>query len=569
MTRITGPGGPLPLGSINRDGRTVPVIAGVPPTLPAYFGHFCREHAAKTFLVSGTERLSFGDTYTAAQSLARGLVDRFGVVQGDRVGIAMCNSPAWIIFYMAILMAGGVATLLNGWWQRDELLDAVGDVDCRLVFADAPRAARLAGAKARIVVIDDAQPLPDIVTALLQGASVRTELPRMVPDDWATILFTSGSTGRSKGALSDHRAVTQCIFNYLAQTLVMQQVSMEDGIDVNRPPATLLCMPLFHVTGEIPVFLLSMAIGRKLVIMPKWDAEEAMRLIQAEQVTYFVGVPLMSYEILTHRRRGLYDLSTVTDFVAGGAPRPPGHVIRMHAELEGKPLIGYGLTESNGIGSVNVRSNYLAKPDSAGRAALPLVELILLDEAGRHLPRGTRGEVAMRSVCNFREYWRDPAATAAAFTADGFLRTGDIGYLDDDGYLFIIDRKKDIIIRGGENIACQEVEAAIYRHPDVVECVVFGLPDERLGEIPACVIHFRSGKSGSAQEMRDFLAPHIAAFKVPQATWSSPMPLPRLGSEKIDKLSLRAHCRLELIIGPTLPASTAAENAAGWALRRI
>ena len=289
--------------------------------------------------------------------------------------------------------------------------------------------------------------------------------------------------------------------------------------------------------------LQSFAIGRKLVLMPKWDAEEAMRLIEAEKITYFVGVPLMSFEMMTHPHRTRYDLSSVTDFAAGGAPRPVEHVRRIADELPGSPLIGYGLTETNGVGTGNWRSNYVAKPNSAGSASRPLVDLAILDDAGGVLVTGQRGEVCIRTICNFLEYWGRPEATAAAFTADGYFRTGDIGYLDDDGYLFIVDRKKDIIIRGGENISCQEVEAALYANPAVAEAAVFGLADERLGEVPGAVVHLGEGESVSGDDLRAYLAEHIAAFKVPVRIWLSPTPLPRLGTEKIDKVTLRAAYR--------------------------
>jgi long-chain acyl-CoA synthetase len=274
--------------------------------------------------------------------------------------------------------------------------------------------------------------------------------------------------------------------------------------------------------------------------MPKWDAETAMRLIEAEKITYFVGVPLMSFEILTHPDRSRYDLSSVTDFAAGGAPRPEEHVRRLDAEMGGSaPLIGYGLTETNGVGTGNWRSNYIAKPNSAGRPSAPLVDLAILDDDGRPVAQGERGEVCLRTICNFREYYNRPDATAAAFTADGYFRTGDIGYLDEDGYLFIVDRKKDIIIRGGENISCQEVEAALYDHPGVGEAAVFGLADERFGEVPGAVVHPRDGETLTADDLCDFLKGHIAAFKVPQRIWISAVALPRLGTETIDKVALK------------------------------
>ncbi|MES1973009.1 MAG: class I adenylate-forming enzyme family protein [Pseudomonadota bacterium] len=545
LAMLTGPGAPLALGSIALNGVDLPLIAAVPPALPHYFAHYAAEHADKTFLVAGEERLTFAQVHAEAEKVARSLVGE-GLQTGERVGIAMRNSPSWITLYMGITMAGGVACLLNGWWQPPELAEAIADVGCTLVFADPPRARRLAaieGLSVPVVEIDDLLPLAQAMHVVTHSWP-RVPLPVLTADDNATILFTSGSTGQSKGALSDHRAVLQAVFNYLAQALVMFGIATQDGKPPEGQPATLLNVPLFHVTAEVPVFLQSFAMGRKLVLMPKWDAEEAMRLIEAEAISYFVGVPLMSFEILTHPNRSKYNLSTVTDFAAGGAPRPIEHVRRIKEEMGGgAPLLGYGLTETNGIGCGNWRDNYLAKPNSTGRASAPLVDLAILDAMGRPVAQGARGEIGIRSVANFKEYWNRPEATADAFTADRYFLTGDIGYLDEDGYLFIVDRKKDIIIRGGENISCQEVEAAIYEHPGVAEAAVFGLPDERFGEVPGAVVKYRPGEEQTPEQLCAFLYAHIAAFKVPQRIWTSTEPLPRLGTEKIDKVGLRATYR--------------------------
>ena len=548
MAGVTGKGGLLPLGSIQRWGVDLPVIAAAPPSLPAYFAHFAAEHADATFLVAGPERLTFAEVYAVAGRVAAGLVAR-GIAKGDRVGIAGRNSPAWIATYMGVLMAGGVATLLNGWWQAEEFAQAIADVDCALIVADGPRAKRLAqvdGIGDRIVALDDAVPLAEAVAPLLGGDA---DLPEVSPDDLATILFTSGSTGQCKGAVSDHRAVIQATFNYLAQVMMMVGIATADGNPPDGQPTTLLTIPLFHVTAEVPVFLQSFAMGRKLVLLPKWDALEAMRLIEAERATYFVGVPLMSSEMLNHPERHRFDLSTVTDFAAGGAPRPAEHVRRIQDEMGGgAPLIGYGLTETNAAGTGNWRDNYLAKPNSAGRASKPLMDVAIVDDDGVAVAQGSVGEIAIRSVANFREYWNNPAATAAAFTADGYFRTGDLGYLDEDGYLFIVDRKKDIIIRGGENISCQEVEAALYAHPAVLEAAVFGLADERLGEVPAAVV-WADGAAVDEDEVRGFLSQHIAAFKVPARIWFAEQALPRLGTEKVDKVGIRNAYRQRAAVG--------------------
>ncbi|MFM9853984.1 MAG: class I adenylate-forming enzyme family protein [Sphingomonadaceae bacterium] len=547
---IIAPGGAMPLTTYAAFGVELPMIATAPPTLTHYFAYFCGQHGDATFIVDGEERISFAQAYAAASQVATALVRAHGVKRGDRVGIAMRNAPSWIILYMGTLMAGGCATLLNGWWQGGELADGIHDVEASLVFVDAPRAARLADTggdmTARVVTLDVALPLMEALAPVIAAPELTEDpLPELTGDDLATILFTSGSTGRSKGAFSTHRAVVQGTFNYIVQALMMLELAVQDGRIKPNPPqhATLMTVPLFHVTGEIPMLLVSFAIGRKIVMMPKWDALRAMQLIEKEKITNFTGVPLMSFEILTHPDRHKYDLSTVQSFAAGGAPRPADHVRRMHDEMVGSPpALGYGLTETNAIGCGNFAENYVAKPSSTGAASRPLVDLAILDGVGNKMPQGERGEVAIRSVANFTGYWNRPDATAEAIMPDGYFRTGDIGYLDEDGYLFIVDRKKDIIIRGGENISCQEVEAALYAYAGVAECAVFGLADERLGEVVGAVVY-----PGTIDEsaLRAFLEAELAAFKIPLKIWFAPEPLPRLGTEKIDKVSLRAKFRSE------------------------
>lgn len=546
---VIAEGSHISVGSMAYFGHTVPVIANAPPSLPFYFEHFCAKHGDTLFIVDGDERLTFAQVYAAARKVAGALVEGHGIQKGDRVGIAMRNAPSWIVTYMGTLMAGGVATLLNGWWQSEELADGIRDTETRLVIADRQRAERLAQSGhdhgGKVVALDLSQPIAQAIAPLLaNGGDENTALPTVMGDDIATILFTSGSTGQSKGAWSTHLAVVQATFNYLTQTMMLLTYATKEGIAPTIQPATLLNVPLFHVTAEVPVMLQSFAIGRKLVMMPKWDAEEAMRLIEQEKVTYFVGVPLMSYEMLVHPNRGGYDLSTCISFAAGGAPRPPEHVKRLADGMGGGlPLLGYGLTETSAVGCGNINENYIAKPNSTGPASRPLVDLRIMNDDGDELPQGSIGEICIRSVANFEGYWNNPEATTAAFTKDRFFRSGDLGYLDEDGYLFIVDRKKDIIIRGGENISCQEVEAAIYGHADVAECAVFGLADERLGEVPGAVVHFHPDSHITAAELSDYLKGHIAAFKVPQTIWVADEALPRLGTEKIDKVSLRNHYR--------------------------
>ena len=320
----------------------------------------------------------------------------------------------------------------------------------------------------------------------------------------------------------------------------MLQLAEAAGTKLPEQQIMLLNVPLFHITGSVPVMLVSIAIGRKLVIMHKWDAGEALRLIEAERVTYFVGVPTMSLEMMQHPDKDRYDLSTLLDIAGGGASRPAEHVARLADAFPGKhPALGYGLTETNGAGSGIMRDSYRAKPASTGRASKPLIELGIFDDAMVKLATGDTGEVCVRSVCCVRGYWNKPDATAKAFTADGWFRTGDLGYLDEDGYLFIVDRKKDIIIRGGENIAALEVETAIYHHPAVAEASVFGLPDERLGEIVGAVVHLKAGEMLEPQALIDSVRSGLAAYKVPARLWIMAEALPKLGSGKIDKVTLR------------------------------
>ncbi len=546
---ITGPGGPIQVGSVERFGHQLPFITNAPTNLADYVAYFAAQHGDATFLVEGDERLSFKQVYMAARQVAAGLIEGYGVQRGDRVGLAMRNANAWCVSYIGILVAGGCATLLNGWWQGGELAAGITDSETRLVIADVQRAARLEEVEhgAKVITLDLSLPIDQAIAPITSaGGNAATVLPVLTGQDLATILFTSGSTGQSKGAYSRHESVVQAIFNYVTQTASIVHLLTEDGQMSDIQPATLICTPLFHVTAEIPVFLQSFALGRKLVLMPKWNADEAMRLMQDEKCNYFVGVPLMSYEILVSPNRQNYDLSTCKSYAGGGAPRPPEHVRRLASEMgEAKPLLGYGLTETNAVGCGIINENYVAKPMSTGPASKPLVDLAILDDNGEPVAQGGVGEVCIRSVCNFEGYWNNTAATKAAFFDNGYFRSGDLGYLDEDGYLFIVDRKKDIIIRGGENISCQEVEAAIYEHADTNECAVFGLPDERLGEVVGAVVWVKPGSSLTAEDMCSFLSQRLAPYKVPCKIWMSNDALPKLGSEKIDKVSLRNQYRAE------------------------
>ncbi len=544
VKRLMDNDGPLTVDYIEKFGVQMPMLTKAPATLSDYYQHFCATHADKEFLVDGDIRLTFGETYAAARAVASGLIEGHGIAKGDRIGIAARNSANWIIASMAISMAGGVATLLNGWWQGSELADGIRMVGCRIVLADQQRAARMAGQDlggAEVILFEhDCPALQGLSALIAKGGGTDTPLPTLDPTDNATILYTSGSTGQCKGAVSDHRGVVQGAMSYVAQSLVFAEIMASMGVEAPIQPSSLVNVPLFHVTASVPLVLQSFAIGRKLVMMPKWDAEEAMRIIEKEKITYFVGVPLMSIEMATHVNRNKYDLTSCTMFAAGGAPRPVDHVRKIRKEMSwGYPVLGYGLTETNAVGCGNFTENYLAKPESTGMATKPIVDVAILDDDGKSVSQGERGEVCIRTIANFNAYWNNEAATRAAFTDDGYFRTGDIGYLDEDQYLFIVDRKKDIIIRGGENISCPEVEAAAYEHDAISELSVFGIADDRYGEVPGIIYYCKDGKNIEAEELKDFLRARLAPFKIPVHFWRANEALPRLGTQKIDRVTLR------------------------------
>ncbi len=538
LARVIGPGGRLVIGE-DELGRAI--VTNFPATLPAFFRTFAALNGANEAVVAGDERLTFADLDRISEVLAHGLAAR-GIAKGDRVAIAMRNCPAWIVTYMAILKAGGVATLLNGWWEPFEMEHAVQLTEPRLIIADPPRARRLQERCGRYetVSLPIDEPVETAIAPLMKAADESSALPELAPEDDATILFTSGSTGEAKGAVSTHRAVTTGVYAYSTGLIVLKGLLEQEG----RPPPTprtLLSVPLFHVTGEVPVMLNSFVVGRCMVMMAKWDATEALRLIEKEKVTYFVGVPTMSLELMNHPERDKYDLSSLSDITAGGAPRPITHVERLKHEFpNAQPALGYGLTESNATGCANFWSSYAAKPASTGRAQKPLVEVSILGAGDRKLPAGESGEIGIRTAANIKGYWRNPEATEQAMTPDGTVRTGDVGFLDEEGYLFIVDRKKEIIIRGGENISAAEVEAECYACPSVAEVAVFGAPDERLGEVPVAVIYLKQGEALNGPELLGFLDGKLAKFKIPERIIISAEPLPRLGTGKIDRRALKA-----------------------------
>ena len=520
-------------------------------TLPANLGQYflvMLQHAQKDFAVYLDERYTFAQGYQHSCEFGAALVQRYALVKGDRVAILSRNNPQWMMAFIGITAVGGVAVPMNAWWTTEELDYGFADSGAKIVVADRARVERLAPIIKKhglqIITIDDCSSLSVEHTpfaALLQdfAGAAMPDVPVSL-EDHATIMYTSGSTGHPKGALSSHRGVLSALYSWMCLGVATKVAGTQETREEGLPPAALVTIPLFHCTGSHSAFMLSLVVGRKMVIMHKWDAQEALRLIEQERITWFNGVPTMSAELQAAAETTSRDISSLTEIMAGGAARPPDQVKKISGTFKkSAPGIGYGLTETNALGTVNAGAFYIARPDSAGRAVPAVTQFRIVGEDGSALPAGTRGELCIKSPANILGYWNNPKATAEAFV-DGWFHTGDVAYLDEEGFLYIVDRIKDIIIRGGENISCLEVEAAIYAHPGVHEAAVFGLPDERLGETVGAAVVVREGVELTADELRAYLAKHLASFKIPVHIWLRTEQLPRIASGKIFKRQIKA-----------------------------
>jgi len=543
VAAVTGPGGPFELAEAEVGGERLRVFKNTPPSLRALFGA-ARARGDATFLVFEDERWSFADVMAKADALGSALAGRYGIRPGDRVAIAMRNYPEWVVAFAAITGVGAISVSLNAWWTTDELDYALSDSGSRVVIADGERLARLApllgkdglraiavrsegalpaGADAWREVVVDGAPLPDV--------DVR-------PDMDATILYTSGTTGHPKGAVSTHRAVLSALLAFACRAAVNSAMGVGPKRAQPWPTSFILVVPLFHVTGCVPVMLSCFAAGYKLVMMYKWDAARALELIERERVTQFVGVPTQSWDLLECPDFARRDTSSLVSVGGGGAPAPPELVRRVDRSFAAaRPGIGYGMTETNAYGPGNAGDDYLRKPTSCGRV-VPAVEMRVTDSDGSTLGPNEVGELWFRGANLIRGYWNKPEATAETIVG-GWLRSGDIGRIDEEGFVYVQDRAKDMVLRAGENVYCAEVEAAIYEHPDVYEAAVFGVPHERLGEEVAVALVPKPGRTLDAGALRRFLAEHLAPFKIPTRVAIHADPLPRNPAGKILKRSLR------------------------------
>lgn len=539
IAQLTAPGQPYELQEVVIGGNPCRVFSNAPRSLRALVQE---NRSDETFFVYGKERYTFNDMYARAASVATALVNDYGISKGDRVAISMRNYPEWVICLNAITSIGAIAVAMNALWGPEDLAYGLSLVDAKVLFADQERLDRLAQCEGKVsadvIAVRPTKPPLNGIKQFDSVAAIPAEMPAadIDPDDDAIILFTSGSTGQPKGAVSTHRNVISALLSWELDAAAGALVT---GITPEPRPyqvATLLGVPLFHVTGLHAVLLSSYRSQRKVVSMYKWDVEKAAELIETEQIATFVAPAAMTGDLVDAAERTDRDLSTLVMVGGGGAPRAPEQVKHISTAFkQAMPNTGWGMTETNAIGAGISGQDYLDHPGSSGRASAVL-DLAVVDLDGKHLPAGERGELLVRGASVFRGYWENPQANSESFV-DGWFRTGDVAVIDAEGFVYIVDRIKQLIIRGGENIGCGEVEAALQEHPDVIEATVYGVPDERLGEEVAATVYVSNPVT--AAELQTFLADHLAKFQVPKFINVTTVALDRIASGKIDKRTIR------------------------------
>ncbi|MBJ7306416.1 MAG: acyl--CoA ligase [Acidimicrobiia bacterium] len=548
---LTGPDAPFEIADAEVLGRPSRIFTKIPPALRDLFDLIRARPADDVYLVFEDERWTNGDMVKSIDEIATVLVERYGVTKGDRVAINMRNFPEWITAFGAATSIGAIAVLVNAWWTGPEIEFGLVDADAKVLITDRERVDRIGDRLQALnihgLVVRAEGDLPPGCDHLADVVSPGATMPivEIHPDDDATILFTSGTTGVPKGAVSTNRGVISGLFAFACRTTVE---ALRWAPDTPPDPSTaapsipacfILTVPLFHVTGCVPVMLGSVTTGARLVMMHKWDPLRALQLIEREKVTNFVGVPTMSQDLVSHPDFAKYDTSSLKNVGGGGAPMAPELVRKIEGSFAGKasPQLGYGLTETNGYGPGNTGPDYMAKPSSTGRV-VPIMGVKIVDPNGSEQPNGEVGEVCLSGPMLIRGYWNRPEATAESIR-DGWLHTGDLGYLDDQGFLYVVDRIKDMVLRGGENVYCSEVEAAIFEHKNIHEVAVFGLPHERLGEEVVAALLPTPGKTIDIDELTAFLAERIAPFKIPSQWFVRDEPLPRGATGKILKREIR------------------------------
>ena len=550
---LTAPGSPFACSV--RDVRDVPVrtFDRAPPDMRVVWEQAAARGDAE-YLVYDNERYSYAGAAARVRSLAHHLRDEHGVGRGDRVAIAMRNYPEWVLAYWAITSTGAAAVAMNSWWTGPELEFALGDSAPALAILDGERLERLAGRAGTtpLIVTRHDGDLPAGAYRwddALDAAGAPAELPaaEIEPDDDICIFYTSGTTGFPKGAQTTHRGSTHNLLNLAfikycgdaARARRLAEQGLAPPAEDSGPSVSLLPVPLFHVTGCTCVLHPVTATGGTLILMHHWDPAEALRLIERERVTSFTGVPALSRELLRHPAWGRTDTSSLRSMGGGGAALQPDLVARIDNSLRrGSPTTGYGLTETTGIATAVTSEYYVAKPHSVG-PVVPCMEAKVVDGDGNELATGEQGELLLRGPNVIKGYFNNPEATAAAIV-DGWFRTGDIAEIDGDGWIHIKDRAKDVVIRGGENVHCAEVEAALHELDEIAEVAVFGVPDDRLGEEVAAAVVLGPGAALTADDLIAHLADRLARFKHPRHVWFLDEPLPRNANGKFLKRELRA-----------------------------
>ncbi len=548
---------PLKLADSVINGVSMKIYPEAPPTIRAILQLGEMQFAARDFLVFEDERVTFGAFARAVEHFAKVLIETYGVKKGDRVAIIMRNYPQWPVPFFAALSIGAIATPMNSWWTGDELEYGLKDSGAKVAVMDPQILDRLRGhldaltdLEAIIVARGGENETDARITAmdkLIGPANSWADLAQiglpeidLQPDDDATIMYTSGTTGRPKGALATHRAIISNMLNSLTcqMRMFLRRGETPPEPDPNEQNATLLAIPFFHATGAFAVLIPGMLQGNKIVSMYKWDAGEALPIIERESITAVGGVPAIAWQLLEHPDRDKYDLSSIKAVSYGGAPSAPELVSTIKKRFpEAAPGNGWGMTETCATASLNIGEDYVNRPDSAGHPP-GAVELKIVGGDGKEVPRGEVGELWCKGPMNCKAYWNKPEATAETFV-DGWVVTGDLARLDDEGFLYLVDRAKDMLIRGGENIYCIEVESALYDHPAVMDASVVGIPHKILGQEVGAVVQLKPGMEASEDELRAHVRNQIAAFKVPVEIQFQTDPLPRNANGKILKPVLR------------------------------